>query len=228
MELTTRIATALRGLWRREDGVMTLEFVILAPLMFWTYLATLAYFDVYRTEAISEKASMTIADLLSRERNYVNDDYIDGTYGLLQFLTRGDSTPGLRISSLRYHDNASLVNKDDGTDHFHVVWSEVRGNTDAREAFTNADTRVRSLTSQLPQMGDGDRLILVETWTHYTSAYNLGLRSVWGGGPKSQSNNDVEVDQIKDIVMETFIFTQPRFKQTCFNNTPADLTKRLC
>jgi Flp pilus assembly protein TadG len=73
MELKARLRAALYPLWKQEDGTLTIEFLILAPIMFWTFIATLAYFDAYRTEAISEKAVMTIADMFSRESDYVDD-----------------------------------------------------------------------------------------------------------------------------------------------------------
>ncbi|WP_386682968.1 TadE/TadG family type IV pilus assembly protein [Loktanella sp. R86503] len=219
MTMTTRLRLALHRLWRQEDGTLTIEFLILAPIMFWTFLATLAYFDAYRAEAISEKAAMTIADVMSRETNGISDTYLDGVYGLLQFLTYSDANPEMRVSVLRYHDKTSLT--PDGTDdHFHVVWSEVRNDesTGKQEKLQTSDAK--TMTAKLPKMGNEDRLILVETWTHYDSAYNLGMRNVWGG-------NDGD-GEIKDIVMQTYVFTAPRFGQTCFDNTPATVDDRIC
>ena len=222
----------LRKLWHREDGTLIFEFLIFAPLMFWTFIATLAYFDLYRTEANSEKAAMTVADMISRERNNISDAYLEGTHDLVKFLTPGDPNPGLRTTVLRFHDKGSQVNPDDATDHFHVVWSEVRGNA-ALDPMTRNEAR--QLTGRLPRMADGDRLILVETWTHYTSAYNLGMASIYGYRKAINGSGEVvddaggkEMPEIKDIVMSNFIFTQPRFQQTCFNNTPSDLSQRLC
>ncbi|MBU0779390.1 MAG: hypothetical protein KKC72_04985 [Alphaproteobacteria bacterium] len=219
MELKARLRAALYRLWRQEDGTLTIEFLILAPIMFWTFLATLAYFDAYRAEAISEKAAITIADVMSRETNAVSDTYLDGVYGLLKFLTYSDANPEMRVSVLRYHDKDSETNEA-SDDHFHVVWSETRngGGSGVQSRLTTSDSR--AMTANLPTMGNEDRLILVETWTHYSSAYNLGLRNVWGG-----NSGDGE---IKDIVMQTYVFNAPRFGQTCFSNTPADVDSRNC
>ena len=159
MELKARLRAALYRLWKQEDGTLTIEFLILAPIMFWTFIATLAYFDAYRTEAISEKAVMTIADMFSRGSDYVDDTYIDGAYGLLKFMTRNDTDPEMRVTVMRYHDKDSS-NTEDGTDHFHVVWSEVRSSSAGVEKeLTTPD--VKEMTDQLPSMGDEDRLILV-------------------------------------------------------------------
>lgn len=233
---TASLTRALRRLWRQEDGTLVFEFLIFAPLMFWTFIATLAYFDLYRTEAVSDKAAMTIADMISRERNYITDSYLDGTQNLLTFLTRNDKTPGMRVSVLRFHDKDSTVNADDATDHFHVVWSEVRGNA---ELGAMTGQQARALTAKLPRMADGDKLILVETWTHYTSAYNMGLASIYNSrtvidGDLSNTTHLKEntstgtVGEFKNIVMTSFIFTQPRFQQTCFKNPSQALADQLC
>ena len=228
----TGLKRRLHRLWRQEDGTLIFEFLIFAPLMFWTFVATLAYFDLYRTEAISEKATMTIADMIGRERNNITDQYLDGTQKLLAFLNRNNVSPGMRVSVLRFHDRGSVVNPDTGKDHYHVVWSKVRGTAD-KPAMTEAEAK--TLTDRLPRLIDGDRLILVETWIHYSSAYNLGLSTIYnykqsinGQGQLTSNSSRGDVPQIKDITMTAFIFSQPRFQQTCFLNPGDDLSKRLC
>ena len=222
----------LRRLWRQEDGTLIFEFLVFAPLMFWTFIATLAYFDLYRTEAISEKAAMTIADMISREQNYITDDYIDGAHELLTFLTRGDADPGMRVSVLRFHDKDSKVDADDGTDHYHIVWSEIRGNADLG-VLTKQQTQ--AMSPRLPRMADGDRIILVETWTHYTSAYNMGLATLYGyrqsinaAGQVVDDAGGKEVGEFKDIVMKAFVFNPSRYMQTCFKNPSWDESQRKC
>lgn len=222
----------LRKLWRQEDGTLIFEFLVFAPLMFWTFIATLAYFDLYRTESVSAKAAMTVADMMSREQAYITDAYVDGAHDLLTFLTRADPDPGMRISVLRFHDKASVVNADDATDHYHVVWSAVRGNA---EQGVMTSEQARTLSPKLPRMADGDRIILVETWTHYTSAYNLGLATLYGyrksinaAGQVVDDPGGKEVPEIKDIVMETFVFNPSRHMQTCFKNPSWPESSRLC
>ena len=222
----------LRKLWRQEDGTLIFEFLVFAPLMFWTFIATLAYFDLYRTESVSQKAAMTVADMLSREQNYITDSYIDGAHDLLTFLTRNDADPGMRISVLRFHDKGSTVDPDDATDHYHVVWSEVRGNA---EQGVMTKQQALKISPKLPRMADGDRIILVETWTHYSSAYNLGLatlygyrKSINGAGQVVNDPGGKEVPEIKDIVMEAFVFNPSRYMQTCFKEPSWTDSQRLC
>ena len=234
-QLTRRIRAALHRLWRQEDGTLTLEFLIFAPIMFWTFLATLAFFDAYRTESINEKAAMTIADVISREPDYVTDTYIDGIYKMLKFLTLHDAKPRMRITVLRFHDKASTT-RDDGTDHFHLVWSEMRKTDGVGSEVALTDADIKKPTAKLPRMTDGERLILVETFMTYNSAYNLGLRTIWGGGPTLISNGSggtvqgsgKEVPEMRNIAMSTYIFTAPRLGQTCFKRAADPLTARKC
>lgn len=202
MTLMHRLRHAARRLLRQEDGSAALETLLMAPIMFWAFVATLSFFDAYRTEAVSEKAALTVADMLSREDKYINTGYIDGAYGLLKFLTLHDKAPAMRITSMRYHlrDEAESNNS---AGHYHVVWSEVRGTT--RAPLTRSD--LDGLLNRLPALANGDRLLLVETWTAFNPRYDVGL---------------------KPSVMSSYIFISPRLTQTCFNNTPTDPSKALC
>ena len=74
-------------------------------------------------------------------------------------MTRNDTDPEMRVTVMRYHDKDSS-NTEDSTDHFHVVWSEVRSSsTGVEKELTTPD--VKAMTDRLPSMGDEDRLILV-------------------------------------------------------------------
>ena len=54
---TTRIKTILAGFGRREDGTISLEAMIILPLMFWAFLSVFSIFHSYRTYTINQKAA---------------------------------------------------------------------------------------------------------------------------------------------------------------------------
>lgn len=202
MTLLRKFKSAARRILRQEDGSAALETLLMAPIMMWAFMATLAFFDAYRTEAVSEKAALTVADMISRETDYVNDTYIDGAYGLLKFLSLHDPAPGLRITSMRFHDKDE-TESNPSPDHYHVVWSKTRGTT--RSPLTRSD--LNGLLDRLPALADGDRLLLVETWTAFTPRYEVGLQST---------------------EMSSYIFISPRLTQICFNNSPSDPSQAKC
>ncbi len=199
--------SALTRAWRKwrndEDGSVAVETLLMVPLLSWAFLSTLVYFDAYRTEAIAEKAGLTIADMLSRESGYVNGAYLDGTRDLLEFLTLHDDSPELRVTVFYYHVHGN------GNEHFHRRWSRTRNST--KPTLTTAD--IRALGSRLPPLSDGERAILVETWTEYDPPYEPVLAT-----------------SLNSFEMETFTVISPRFTSSlCWNNDPTeDPTKELC
>jgi len=170
--------------WHRdESGSVAVETVLMVPLLAWAMLATLTYFDAYRNEAISYKAGLVLADAISREADTLNDDYIDGLYGLHKFLMLKDKTPDLRITSFRYRESY---------DDYRRVWSESRG---SKPALTNAT--LNALRDRLPTMSNGERALLIETWSDYSAPYAVGLG---------------------DFGMATYNVISPRFTlRTCFD-----------
>ena len=191
------LMTPLRRLRRSDDGSVAVETVMMVPLLAWAMLATLTYFDAYRAEAISNKASLTIADMFSRETDYITPDYMDGALGLLKFLTLADDTPQLRVTVVRWIApdpvNAPLVGD------YHVVWSQRRGTNGAILPLDTLELR-KNFLGQIPIMSHNERGIIVETWTDHTPPYSVGLN---------------------DMTMNTFTVIRPRFaSQLCWNPTP--------
>lgn len=197
-----RLGRGLRGFaglarrWRDdESGSIAVETIMMVPLLSWALLSTLAYFDAYRAESISTKASLTIADMISRETNLVTAEYITNARNLLRFLTLGDNWPDLRVTVVRW---------DEGRDELRRVWTQERG---PRRGMTGAE--VAALVDRLPALVDGERLIVVETWTDYEPMFSVGL---------------------SPFSMDTFTFISPRFvTQLCFKHSlSTDDSKLRC
>jgi len=161
MTLTQHLKYWAARLRRDEDGATSVEFVMMAPLLAWAFLSTVTYFHAYRSEAISQKASLTIADMVSREADFITPEYIDNARELLRFLTIEDSNPDLRITAIKYNGNSKKYRR---------VWSQERG---PRSGLSHE--AVNGLADRLPVMVHGERAILVETWTEYEAPRNVGL-----------------------------------------------------
>ena len=142
-------------------GSVTIEAVIMLPILLWAYCALYTFFDAYRQTSINHKAAYTISDMLSRETSPVTNDYLDSAHSMLDFLTRSGAERRMRVTVLRYD-----LDDDEHT----VEWSQVRG---AVGALDNAE--INTLVSKLPVMVDEERLVLVETWTDYDAPFNIGL-----------------------------------------------------
>jgi Flp pilus assembly pilin Flp len=194
MSIFKHLSIRAKRLWADESGSIAVESVLMVPLMAWAILATLTYFDAYRNEAISHKAGLTIADMISREADTIDQDYINGSRDLLRFLTIDDANPDLRITSFRWNESQ---------DKYQVVWSREKG---PRRSLKTPD--LVDLKHRLPLMANGERAILVETWTDYEPPWNVG---------------------IDPLSMDTFMVISPRFvTQLCFSTTPNDVSSLKC
>lgn len=152
-----RLRLHLRRFRRREDGVITVEFLLLFPLLVWAYVAMFVFFDMLRVTAQHQKASYVISDMLSRETEYINPTYIDNSKKLFDYLMRVDRNNAIRISSIGYNDEQRR---------YEVSWSQGRG---GKPRLTTGD--VADWDDRLPLLASGDELILVETWYDYEIAF---------------------------------------------------------
>lgn len=146
-----------------ERGSFMVESVIALPLLFWTVAATFEFFEVHRYRSVREKATYTVADMISREQDVVTDTYMDNAKVLFDEITNDDGTNQLRVTIIRY---------DAVSDTYGVSWSEVRG-TGPLGVLT--DTDVANSHATLPMMSDGEEVIVVETSSNYDSLFDLVL-----------------------------------------------------
>lgn len=146
-------------------GSTSIEFVIMMPMLFLSFMCAYVFFDGYRQSAVNLKAAYTISDLISRETNVVNDSYIDAMYSLMRELTRTPSPIRIRISVVRW---------DEADARYYLDWSEARGAD--FDALTDDD--LLGMDDKLPTMPDNERVILVETSNTFVPLYNIGMENI--------------------------------------------------
>ncbi|WP_438990920.1 TadE/TadG family type IV pilus assembly protein [Lentibacter sp.] len=159
--LWSYLKSRLKAFREETGGTVSVEFIIMAPIVFWAYASMFSWFDAYRQVSVHQKAAFTIADMISRETEPLNGLYINSTRRLAQFLTRAPELPDLRISVIRYVERI---------DQFRLDWSQHRGDI---ERLRHTD--VRKWHDKLPMLVDGERIILVETKMSYTPPFLWGL-----------------------------------------------------
>jgi hypothetical protein len=139
-----------RNFVRDETGTMTVEFVVVFPLLMVWFIGSFVFFQTYRNYSQAEKASFAIADIMSRQSE-VDSAFIDELKPLFEGMQPKPSTgEWMRVSSISFDD-------DDG---YEIIWSRsVGGGSD----LSDTDT----MTEFLPAMMDGDSIILTETYVPY-------------------------------------------------------------
>lgn len=164
-----RTTNALRRFWRQEAGTASMETVVMFPFLFMTLVFSYEYYDMFRYKSVREKATYTVADMLSRETAVVNDVYMDNVKSLFDMMTRDTDGNQVRVTVVRYHlDEAQNI------DQFDLRWSEVRG-AGPLSALTAAD--VENAHDALPQLENGQELILVDTASDYNPRISTNLVS---------------------------------------------------
>lgn len=150
-----------RQFTRQTDGGLSIESIITLPMLAWALLACFSYFDGLRQANVNIKAAHAIGDLLSRERDAIDDEYMDGVHDVLKFLVRARGEPRMRVTVVSYNSEDEA---------FQLEWSETRGGGDR---ITDATLNI--IEPRLPDAFGGAQLIVVETATDYTAPFVLGL-----------------------------------------------------
>ena len=185
----------LRPISRRfgdESAGITVEAVMVLPILLWGYFGLFILFDGYRALGSNIRAGHTISDMLSRETNAVNAAYIEGLNDIQDILTQSPHRTILRVSVVSYN-----ADDDDHT----LVWSYSTTGQDAIEA---ADLDV-AIVPHLPPMPHAGNLIVVETWMAHVPFLNITLEQLY----QMEDKSDREV--FGAFYFEGIVTTRPRF-----------------
>lgn len=156
-----RLRTRLDQFRNETRGTVTVEMVITLPLLFWMLWATYEFFEIHRYQSARDKATYTVADMLSREQDVVTDTYIDNAKVLFDQIANDDGVNQIRVSVIEF---------DEKNNSYDAVWSEVRGQG---KLAPFAEGAIGDGHSTLPKMRNAEQLILVEARTVYEPMLDL-------------------------------------------------------
>lgn len=157
-----RFKERLRSFRDDERGSMLVEGVLALPMMFWVLITFYVFWDAYRSITVVQKATYSIADVISRRRAAVDDPYLNGMNTVMDYLLDPGQSAEMRFSSITWN---GIDNR------YEVEWSYSPGGKMAELRTADA----ANLTSQLPIMADGDTIVVVESRVDYAPAFNLGV-----------------------------------------------------
>ncbi len=159
------ILPRLRAFISDTKGSMSLEAIIMFPLLFWAYVATFAFYDAYQARSTNLKASYTVADMLSRETGSVDPDFIDGLHTVFDFIANSQDDSWIRVTEVACDADCNLETRT-----LSHTWSYA---TDGGPIITEAT--VDDIADGIPLMPIGDRVLVVETFVNYQPTFNVGL-----------------------------------------------------
>ncbi|MEI4488094.1 pilus assembly protein [Frigidibacter sp. MR17.14] len=178
--MTHRRPSLLRRLYRfrrDESGSMTVEACLILPVWLWVWIMCVQFFDAFRTHTVNLRATYTVADMISRETSSVGPKYIANMKSLFDYVSRATRPTTLRVTSV-YYDSTKKA--------YRVNWSYAVGGT----TTVQTDTSIAKEAARIPNLLEGETLVLVETHMDYDPTFNIGI-------------NDIDYDY--------FITTAPRF-----------------
>jgi len=186
----TPIKRALRRFWKKENGAGSIEALMMFPFLLLALTFSFEFYDKFRYKSVREKATYTVADMLSREMTVIDDGYMDNVKTLFDMITNDNGANQIRVSVLRYRNDPSQ-----NIDEFQLRWSEVRGQG---SLVPLSAAEVQNAGETLPMLSDGQELILVDTTSTYDPVVSAKLTG--------------------DTVIRTRMFLPPRFvSQLCYD-----------
>ena len=145
-----------------ERGSFSVEAVLMFPMLVWAFMAMFVFFEGLRESNINLKATYTISDLLSRETELIDQNYLDGMNDVYAWLSRSANPVSMRVTVVGY---------DEANDRHVNIWSRgVAGQSNLTQEGIN-----ETISPHIPIMADANSAIVVETWTTYDPIMDIGL-----------------------------------------------------
>ena len=154
--LPARLSRALRRFRRVQDGSVSVETIVMIPVLIAVLLSMAAFWDGMRARNAALKAATTVSDAISRETAPIDADYIDRMGELFAFLADARGDTSLRVTVVA---NALT---DDGGEQLELRWSAVS------EAGKSPITDVADVAPHIPTIAVGDQVIVVESRVDWT------------------------------------------------------------
>lgn len=184
--MSVLIKNLARRFRKDQRGSLSVEAVIILPMLFWAICATYTYYNAFKVQNAVNRANYTIGDIVSRETGTVNPAYVEGLHNLYQYMTRAkDDGTWIRVSSIKCRKKC---NKTDRV--LKLNWSY---GTAGAHALTKPE--INTVEAKIPLLPKGDVLILVETSSTYRPLFKA------------------MVPTFGDTTMATYSVTRPRFAQ---------------
>lgn len=155
--------TWLRRWLRDRNGTVTVELILILPLLLWAFISFYVFWDAYQSRNRVQKAAYTASDMLSRELTTLTPTYLNGMASVINYLTRSAQPAQIRVTSA-----TRLTDQEDG---LAVQWSYSPGN--ALPVMTTAD--LYDIRTEIPMMALGTTAIILEVNVPFTPALNVGL-----------------------------------------------------
>lgn len=161
--------SVLSTLYRRlhsEKGSISVETVIILPVVFWALMASFTFTDAFRAKTGLQRAVFTTGDFMSRVRaNSVSPEFMRGAHEFLVLAAQSPNPVSMRMS---------LIGWDPDNETYRVVWSF--GERSGGRGRMTDDFLEEVLAQRLPKISLGETVLVTEGWMEYDPPFSVGLR----------------------------------------------------
>lgn len=202
MDREFSLIPAARRFWRDEDASLSVELVLILPMLIWGFLTLITIYDVFKARSNALKANYAISDLLSRETNSLTGSYLNGVDDVFTYLTQGGDSTWVRITHV-----VCIADCGDNDERIiNMEWSQATG---GQAAYTQ-QTMDDNLEPIIPLLAAGQYAFVVETSVDYTPPFlppvNLSYIDDRTGERKEITWGIMRENTFRDTVV-----TEPRF-----------------
>ena len=179
----------------RDDarGSVSVETIIILPILLWALVATVVFFDAFRTRHQVQTAALTVSDIISRETDMLTTDYLEGMNDVFDFLADSRQPTRLRISSVIWNSalQQNRVQWSYGTRGLAALPESTFALLAAQDdealvaAFGDDDSfsfagalaqaPVPDLIDRIPPVLPGEAVIVVESFALWTPFFGVGF-----------------------------------------------------
>jgi Flp pilus assembly protein TadG len=174
----TLLKKLLSNFKRNERGVITLEMIIMMPLMVLWIVGSNSFFDAFKTYLRASKATYTAVDLISRQST-VGPTYVANVGTIFESIVdAAGASSEVIISSIRMWNDA-----------LQIEWSQ---NANGNPGMTNAN---QIPLAYIPNLQNGEAIVLIQSSVPFIPIHS------WGNLTAKTFTNTVAVTPRFDVMV---------------------------
>lgn len=182
-DIAKRFATRLKLAAKDEDGTLTVEFIVMLPLLAFWFIGAITFFEAYRSNSLTAKVAYTISDIASKygegdtlASQSITQADLEELFQIQQrMMPRRASRGNMRISSVCWFEDDDPTDGS-GTDEseYRILWSWVGDTSASAEPNLVPLTTDDIPTSIMPIMGDETTVVFVEVFANWEPISEMG------------------------------------------------------
>lgn len=201
----------LRNFWRERDGSIPIEGLFGGLLLLGWYIVAFQFYDAFRVRSGALRATYTVADLISRERNAIGPTYMAGVKKVFDYVSSAPNSnyTWLRISLIScFASDTDMRDCDGTTKQFSLDASYA---TNAIPVHTK--TTINQESNRIPILGAGDMAVVMESSYTYWPIFASGDIAV-----RLDGQTWTQQGLSSKLRFSNFVVTRPRGPRTVWDD----------